>query len=214
MSTLFIGFLGISSVVFYFSIWAILIIIETILIKKKKNKAKWILPTIVLIISIFIAVPTSQITYGRGSMDTIQLYDKNYDEFGRIYVVIDFNRNPIAFSHLIIEDGENSKYINFSINNGDITESKGVIKYKANIEKAIKEHNYSKKIDGNSVTYGKLLDIEKGVKNKIKKFTKDSIAPFIFQAFTLPFILFSICTITTIQNKRKRRLEETKIQDL
>ena len=75
MSTLFLGALGIGSMTFYFSVWAILIIIETIFIKKKKNKAKWILPAVVLIISIIIAVPTSQVTYGRGSMDIIQLYN-------------------------------------------------------------------------------------------------------------------------------------------
>lgn len=200
-----------TSILFYISIVAILLLIEKYFIRKR-SKGEWIFPMVMLAaaFALTIYIFPSQHSMSSG-LQSVQVFKGN-QEVGHIPVVFDGERNLKAFGQYITREGADTEFIDLELKDGRLVHTSKPLDCEEEIEEVLSY--YKNKADGSSQLYEDLIPL--GEENE---FLETSLSPWTFLYggvwFGIPVLLLFAQWLNARRRRRKKNYyNKMKLKDL
>lgn len=193
----------------------IFILLEAIFIKKRK-KAEWIFPVIILIITMVFCIRMSILTSSKATpnLGTFPLNGGSPQAEITVLVSAQPGREVIAVGQIFVGDVLHREYINVDIRDDKVVGTEKALPYKDELEDWLKDIDGS--FTGTSLKYSELqyLNDEMNMQMRETKFEffafKFNLVRYLLPVMILPLMYL----ISRYRRKKKNLLNQTKLEDL
>lgn len=206
--------LNLSFEAMHIAIVGIFILLEVVFIKKRK-KAEWIFPLVILTITLAFCIHMSIATSSRNAPNLVTYPLDEHSSQAKVTILVSAKSEEVlAVGQITAGDVLHREYINLDIHDNKVVGTKKALPYKKGVENQLRDMKV--RFTGTSLKCQEIEDIYHEMYIQMSE-TKFSFLYFIFNLirYMLPVMILPLMyLISRYRRKKKNTLKKIKLEDL
>lgn len=206
--------LNLSFEAMHIAIVGIFILLEVVFIKKRK-KAEWIFPLVILTITLTFCIHMSIATSSRNAPNLVTYPLDEHSSQAKVTILVSAKSEEVlAVGQITAGDVLHREYINLDIHDNKVVGTKKALPYKKGVENQLRDMKV--RFTGTSLKCQEIEDIYHEMYIQMSE-TKFSFLYFIFNLirYMLPVMILPLMyLISRYRRKKKNTLKKIKLEDL